>query len=116
MELKDFIKETLLQIASGARLADDEYRKLGNGGVNPEGKFHLEGIPHILCPGVNDKHDISKPVVSVQFKLEDRWHIKRYSRFFRRIKGRYKQIRSRDFFFHSRSLAVTLFGFGQIKS
>ena len=69
MELKDFIKETLLQIASGARLADDEYRKLGNGGVNPEGKFHLEGIPHILCPGVNDKHDISKPVVSVQFKL-----------------------------------------------
>lgn len=66
MELKDFIKETLLQIASGARLADDEYRKLGNGGVNPEGKFHLEGIPHILCPGVNDKHDISKPVVSVQ--------------------------------------------------
>lgn len=50
MELKDFIKETLLQIASGARLADDEYRKLGNGGVNPEGKFHLEGIPHILCP------------------------------------------------------------------
>ena len=51
------------------RLEDDEYRKLGNGGVNPEGKFHLEGIPHILCPGVNDKHDISKPVVSVQFKL-----------------------------------------------
>ena len=63
MELKDFIKETLLQIASGARLADDEYRKLGNGGVNPEGKFHLEGIPHILCPGVNDKHDISKPAI-----------------------------------------------------
>ena len=69
MELKDFIKETLLQIASGARLADDEYQKLGNGGVNPEGKFHLEGISHILCPGVNDKHDISKPVVSVKFKL-----------------------------------------------
>lgn len=45
MELKDFIKETLLQIASGARLADDEYRKLGNGGVNPEGKFHL-GVFH----------------------------------------------------------------------
>lgn len=128
MELKDFIKETLLQIASGARLADDEYRKLGNGGVNPEGKFHLEGIPHILCPGVNDKHDISKPVVSVQFKLnvqiEEKTQIegkiggilKRYFRFFRRIKGRYKQIRSRDFFLHSRSLAVTLFGFGQIKS
>ena len=69
MELKDFIKETLVQIANGAKLADNEYKRLGRGGVNPEGEFQLEGIPHIMQPGANEKHNISKPVIPVHFKL-----------------------------------------------
>lgn len=69
MKLDEFIKETLVEIANGAIMADAAYKEMGRGGVNPEGNFSLEGIPHLSVKGVSEKQNRSKPIVNVQFKL-----------------------------------------------
>lgn len=69
MKLDEFIKETLVEIANGAMMADSLYKEMGKGGVNPDGNFVLEGIPHILINTGSDKRMRSKPIVNVQFKL-----------------------------------------------
>ena len=63
MKLDEFIKEALVEIANGARMADDELCKMNKAGVNPEGRFEIRNHPCIVQNG------LTKPVVSVNFKL-----------------------------------------------
>lgn len=63
MKLDEFIKEALVEIANGAKLADDELCKMNKAGVNPEGKFEIRNHPCIVQDG------LTKPIISVNFKL-----------------------------------------------
>jgi hypothetical protein len=67
MELKDFIKETIVAIAEGAREANEEIKKNG-GMVNPCGYILLNGVPHIT-KGSDHKKE-SYPIISVEFKAK----------------------------------------------
>lgn len=69
MKLDEFIKETLVEIANGALMANNEYKEMGKGAVNPEGNISISGIPYISVSGINEKHNRTKPIVNVHFKL-----------------------------------------------
>ena len=67
MELKEFIKETLVQIAEGVKLAQDDYAKLG-GKVNPDGMYeYSQDITH-GNPG-KYQTDRKTPLSRVDFEI-----------------------------------------------
>lgn len=68
MNLSEFIKETLSEVAKGAMKADVMYREMGRGCVNPRGKFHFEGIASMSSG--EGRHLHSVPVTSVNFNLK----------------------------------------------
>ena len=69
MKLSEFIKETLVEIANGAKMAKEEYANLGDGYVCPYGYFKTADMPSVVIKSDNEKHEVTKPVVSVNFKL-----------------------------------------------
>lgn len=67
MKLSEFIKETLVEIAHGAMMADSEYKEIG-GKINPKGYIAINGIPNISSVGIGKSS--SSPIVNVDFKLK----------------------------------------------
>lgn len=68
MELSEFIKESILEIAKGVNMARQEI-KPNMGDVNPEGNFIFDGFPSIKVKGVSEKHDASAPITKISYKL-----------------------------------------------
>lgn len=68
MNLSEFIKETLVEIAKGANEADSAYREMGRGRVNPRGRYHFEGLASMSSGEGRLAHSV--PVTSVNFKLK----------------------------------------------
>lgn len=68
MNLSEFIKETLVEIAKGANEADSAYREMGRGCVNPRGKYSFDGIASMSSGEGRLMHSV--PVTSVNFNLK----------------------------------------------
>lgn len=68
MKLSEFVKETLVEIAEGAKQADERYNEMGIGCVNPRGKYHFEGIASMTSG--EGRLARSVPVASVSFNLK----------------------------------------------
>lgn len=68
MNLSEFIKETLIEIAKGANDADSAYREMGRGRVNPRGRYHFEGLASMSSG--EGRLARSAPVTSVNFNLK----------------------------------------------
>lgn len=68
MNLSEFIKETLSEVAKGAMEADVMYREMGRGCVNPRGKYHFDGIASMSSG--DGRHVHSVPVTSISFNLK----------------------------------------------
>ena len=68
MNLSEFIKETLAEVAKGASEADAMYREMGRGCVNPRGRYSFDGIASM---SVGDGRLMrSVPITSVSFNLK----------------------------------------------
>jgi len=66
MELKDFISNTLTQIAEGVKDAQPKFKELG-GAVNPEGFQQVSGdIPFVKQAALRD---LAKMLCNVQFAV-----------------------------------------------
>lgn len=68
MNLSEFIKETLSEVAKGAMEADVMYREMGKGCVNPRGRYHFEGLASMSSGEGRLAHSV--PVTSVNFNLK----------------------------------------------
>lgn len=69
MKLSEFVKETLVEIAEGAKQADERYNEMGIGGrVNPYGHMQIEGFPYTKQGG--NLSSTTRPLVKVSFNLK----------------------------------------------
>ena len=68
MKLSEFVKETLVEIAEGAKQADETYREMGIGCVNPRGKYTFEGVNSMHIG--EGRYMRSVPVTSINFNLK----------------------------------------------
>jgi len=69
MNLSEFVKETLEEIAKGAAEANESYKGIsGEGRVNPSGHMQIEGFPYTKQGG--SVNSITKPLIKVGFNLK----------------------------------------------
>lgn len=67
MELSDYIKLTLYEIAEGIRKADKKYKEKG-GCVLTNTEMTINGIPHVRdCK--TESRDVFKPIIKVAFHV-----------------------------------------------
>ena len=68
MNLSEFIKETLTEIAKGVSEADAVYRNMGKGCVVPRGRYTFDGMASMTSG--EGRLATSVPITSVNFNLK----------------------------------------------
>lgn len=69
MNLSDYINLTIKEIVSGAQEADRNLRHEQSGAVLSESHLEMNGIPCVTKLGINQKHNINKPIINIGFKV-----------------------------------------------